>query len=510
MKKIDLLFADELEYTEKINDSYMQDMGLEELAKFLDADAKSYEIFRQTISRPLADAEKIRERQNILKDFIDNPGLAQKLKLICVEIQKNKCQTHYVEAKRILIAYYEILSRSMGVSLELLSWLKNRDIKSATLKDLQSQLECQKQFELLKARIGKIIEYCKTDVFALNIEYGSAFKFRNAQIYQNNQKPHENPENKTNNPILKLFQKKPQNYQAIVANPEAEFYYGDHFIMENEINSISGGVFMYITGVIRDLNKHILSFCDLLARQLSFYIVCLELIEVMKNKNLPTVFPEIDDGKSEIKAKNLYDLGLVLQKNSDDSSVTPNDFDDCGGAYYLISGANQGGKTTFIKSLGIAQLFAQAGIPVAADLYICPIFNNFFSHFSREENEDLNFGKLAEELMRIKASLPKIADNALILFNESFATTTETEGCEIALDIMRALSKTKSKILFVTHNYMLLKNHRELSGAFAQNIKLKSLIVAAGKGPLDRTYRIIEGEPQKEIHTIDFLDSIKK
>jgi len=134
------------------------------------------------------------------------------------------------------------------------------------------------------------------------------------------------------------------------------------------------------------------------------------------------------------------------------------------------------------------------------------VFGNLFSHFPKDEDEDLNFGKLAEELTRIKKSLPQIADNALVLLNESFATTTETEGFDLASDILRALSETKSKVLFVTHNYLLLKNRREVCGSFANGVKLMSLIVAEGESPSERTYRIVEGEPGETIHTVDFLD----
>jgi hypothetical protein len=60
--------------------------------------------------------------------------------------------------------------------------------------------------------------------------------------------------------------------------------------------------------------------------------------------------------------------------------------------------------------------------------------------------------------------------------------------------------------LFVTHNYLLLKNYRKLGESFSNGIKLKSLIVAEGENFSERTYRIAEGEPRETIHTIDFID----
>jgi DNA mismatch repair ATPase MutS len=316
----------------------------------------------------------------------------------------------------------------MAVSLELLSMLKHRDLSSAALADLRAQLDCQKEFGKVKLRIAKITEYCQNKNISLDIEYGSGFKFKSAEIYPVEKAP-ENPENKTNNPILKIFQSKKAKEQEKETGDG--FYYGDHFIVENEINSMLGGALTYVLGIIRDVNRHILAFCDALGKQLSFYIAALDIVKLLENNNVPPVFPEVRGGQSQIKAKNLRDFGLVLQKAADENPhVTPNDFDGDGSSYYLISGANRGGKTTFLKSAGIAQLFAQSGLPVPAERYFCPVFSNFFSHFPKDEDEDLNFGKLAEELMRIKKAMPKIADNALVLLNESFSTTTETEGCD--------------------------------------------------------------------------------
>lgn len=102
-----------------------------------------------------------------------------------------------------------------------------------------------------------------------------------------------------------------------------------------------------------------------------------------------------------------------------------------------------------------------------------------------------------------------MADNALILLNESFATTTEKEGYEIACDVLKALSMASPKILFVTHNYHLLKNIERISKQLENGIKLRSLIVSEGNAPSDRTYKIREGKPQENIYTMDFLKRMK-
>lgn len=505
MKSVDLLLYenDEANHGGGVNDFYIQDMGLERLAEFLDLDSETYEIFMHALQNPLKKAGKIKERQNILRDFLAYPGLAQKLKSICAEIKKNKSEPIKisVENDKMSLCHTDIAG-------ELLSMLKHREFSSRALVDLREQLDSKDKYELVFRRMDRIVEYCNEGKIALDIEYGSGFKFKSAEIRHNGAIPPEKPENKTNNPVMALFQKKAKSKKAEEIG--SGFYYGDHFIVEGEIGEISNGAATYVMGAARELCRHILAFCASLSSQLSFYIACIEIIAFMERGGIKTAFPEICGGSSGIKAKNLCDFGLLLRENAGENCIVPNGFDDAENAWHLISGANQGGKTTFLKSLGIAQLFAQAGLKVPAESYMCPVFGNFFSHFPKDEDEDLNFGKLAEELMRIKRSMPQIADSALVLFNESFSTTTETEGYEIASDILRALSETKSKILFVTHNYLLLQNRFELGKLLSNGAKIKSLIVAKDKNLPGQAYRIVEGEPQEDIETMDFVDSLKR
>jgi len=116
MKNIDLLYFDNNSYTPadagRVNDLYIADMGLEHL-KNLEGffNSEIYEVFINTIKVPLTNAEKIKERQNILKDFMEFPGIAQKMKSICGEIRKNKCESDENEPKYRLIDFQKILYR---------------------------------------------------------------------------------------------------------------------------------------------------------------------------------------------------------------------------------------------------------------------------------------------------------------------------------------------------------------------------------------------------------------
>jgi len=465
-------------------------MGLGHI-KYLDGfkNAEIYSVFINTISVPLKDAKKIKERQNILRDFTEFPDIAPKMKALCDDIKKNKCQSADGEGdpKRRLADYQGILYKSMQISHELASQLKHRNLKSDSLKELRDQLDCREKIDKVKERADRIVRLCLNENISLKLGYGSAFKFKSAGLYSGADKNKKDPRE---NSIFRIFQSKTPQSEDF----SGSFYYNENFLIEAEVEGEKGILPLaapYAAGLLAELNRHILSFCASLSKQLSFYIGCMEIIRFMEYKNIKTVYPEFTSQKS-INFNNLHDFGLLLYKTEEYEENIPvsNDLEDSGTPVHLISGANQGGKTTFLKSVGTAQLFAQAGLKVPAGKYECPVFNNFFSHFPKDEDEDLNFGKLAEELTRIKKDIRRIADNSLVLLNESFATTTETEGFEIASDFLRALCAS-SKIFFVTHNHQLLKKRHEIGG-------IKSLITAEGGSPAERTYKITEGEPSEK------------
>ena len=98
----------------------------------------------------------------------------------------------------------------------------------------------------------------------------------------------------------------------------------------------------------------------------------------------------------------------------------------------VITGANQGGKSTCLRSLGIAQIMMQCGMFVPAAQFEGALYRNNFTHFTRREDQSMNSGRLDEELRRMDAIVRQVTKDSLVLLNESFATTTEKEGSVIA------------------------------------------------------------------------------
>jgi hypothetical protein len=205
---------------------------------------------------------------------------------------------------------------------------------------------------------------------------------------------------------------------------------------------------------------HIRSYFTMLKAELGFYVSCLNLADRLAAKGVPTSFPEPGPlSPVAFSCTDLRDASLELQSQG---AVVGNDVQADGRPLVIITGANSGGKSTFLRSVGLAQLMMQCGLFVTARSYRADVTRGIFTHFIRAEDASMTSGRLDEELRRMSAIADQIGPHCLILFNESFAGTNEREGSEIGRQVVRALLDAKVQVFFVTHRFDFAESfHRQ-------------------------------------------------
>lgn len=255
-----------------------------------------------------------------------------------------------------------------------------------------------------------------------------------------------------------------------------------------------------VANAVAQSGDHVMAFFARLRYELAFYLGCVNLVERLTAKGEPVCVPEpLPLGKTDVTAQGLYDVGLSLRLAA---RAVGNDLAADTKHLIMITGANQGGKSTLLRAIGLAQLMMQAGMPVAAERYRADVRAGVFTHFKREEDPTLTSGKFDEELVRMRDLVSVLPPNALVLCNESFASTNEQEGSEIAREVVRALTEAGMKVVFVTHLFDLadsLYRNRDWSMLF-----LRAERRADGR----RTFRVIEGEPLATSYGRDSYDRI--
>lgn len=230
-----------------------------------------------------------------------------------------------------------------------------------------------------------------------------------------------------------------------------------------------------------------------LRNQIGFYIGCNNLHRALHNLGMETTFPILARHEQAIDLRNLYELSMALTTMK---NPVPNTLcDSC--RLHIISGANQGGKSTFLRSIGIAQVMMQAGMFVPASYYESPLYDNILTHFTRREDCTMNSGRLVEEMKRMDRIISLITSESLILLNESFATTTETEGSQIAENIIQALYDCGVHIYSVTHLFAFAKKMYSKSLDHARFFSAERLTDGT------RTFKMIDHEPTETSYGMD-------
>ena len=233
--------------------------------------------------------------------------------------------------------------------------------------------------------------------------------------------------------------------------------------------------------------EHIGSFFHMLQTELAFYMGCLNLRERLLQLGAPFAFPLASELSSpRFSSEDLYDVCLALNMNQ---RPVGNDIKANGKSLIIVTGANQGGKTTFVRSLGLAQLMMQSGMFAPSASLQLNIVDGVFTHFKREEDATMKSGKFDEELSRMNDIVNILTPRALILFNESFAATNEREGSEIGRQIVSALLERAHKVAFVSHQY-------DFAHSFYASRPDSALFLRADRQEDGRrTFKLVEGEP---------------
>lgn len=254
------------------------------------------------------------------------------------------------------------------------------------------------------------------------------------------------------------------------------------------LRELKGRGVNHVANAVAQSAEHVTAFFHSLQAEVGFYVGCLNLHQQLTDLDAPVCFPDLTQpGSPTLSCRGLYDPCLSLAAGS---RAVGNDVAADGRPLIVVTGANRGGKSTFLRSIGTAQLMLQAGMFVAAAEFSASPAIGTFTHFAREEDDSMTHGKLDEELSRMSRLADVLAPGSLVLFNESFSSTNEREGSEIARQVVRALVDAGVRVCYVTHLYDLAE----------------SLYAARGDDPLflraerlpdgTRTFRMVEGEPE--------------
>ncbi len=253
---------------------------------------------------------------------------------------------------------------------------------------------------------------------------------------------------------------------------------------------------------LKNFKEEFRTFFEQLKFQTAFYVGAIQIVQHIERFGMEYCFPEVCD-RRDLMFEDLKEFVMAIEQRihviGNTTSLKQKDL-------LIVTGANQGGKSTFLRSIGIALIMMQCGLPVTAHSFKSGIFPRIFVHFTRREDSAMNSGRLDEELKRMNDIIEHIGDGSLIMLNESFATTTEREGAVIAYDIIRALQEAGVRILTVTH--LLSFAERVYNETKDDPDSGVAFLSAERRQDGTRTYHMIPGEPTFTSFGLDLYEKI--
>jgi DNA mismatch repair ATPase MutS len=178
-----------------------------------------------------------------------------------------------------------------------------------------------------------------------------------------------------------------------------------------------------------------------------------------------------------------------------------NDVRTEGKTLVVVTGANRGGKSTFLRSAGLAQLMMQCGMAVAASSYAAAVCPAVFTHFKRNEDPAMEGGKLDEELARMSVTVSRITTGCLLLCNEPFSSTNGREGSDIGRQVFLSLISAGVRVIVVTHLFDLAES------LYDQDFGNASFLRAPRQAAA-QPFRLVEGPPEPTAYGEDVYERV--
>lgn len=460
-----------------------------ELNRLLEAMAKNdkflFEVANKAVLLGLTDLDTVIYRQSILKDCLKNTVEISRIYAIATETLESREIYSWGFSSRYPHTLLYASVESMQIYMKMLKKLRRfiddhaSKFESEGFKDLFTTL----QKELSDDYFIRVFDYLKS----LKLRGGTLIS---AQLGEGNKGVHyrlhklEEVEETWWEWLVRLWR---QFFPEQEAKPYTYYLPPQDEAGARALEAMRDRGINVVAHALTESVGHIHGFFKTLQTELAFYIGCLNLHEQLTKKGLPVCFPKpmaIHERRHSFTK--LYDPSLALTKSQ---NIVGNAVSADNKNLVIITGANQGGKSTLLRGVGLAQCMMQCGMFVPAAAFSSNICDGIFTHYKREEDPTMERGKLDEELSRMNVIVENLTSNSMLLCNESFAATNEREGSEIARQVTTALMEKGIKIFFVTHHYDFAHS------MFEKKMEMACFLRAERKEQGERTYKLIEGEP---------------
>ena len=459
--------------------SFARDLNLDQVVAAIAGDREERELITETLYGHLRDASAVRYRQEVFRD-LDNPALLGEIQRFAGRMAEVRAHLNQLTAMQYRYQREGWLLDAAAIYCEavraLAGHLASAEVSSRALLAFRDYLVGY----LASAGFTDLARETKDRKDALGrIRYCTRIKGDRVEVTRYA------GEADYSAVVLKTFERFKQG---------AVKDYLIHYRVQPGMNHVAAQILDQVARLFPEefaaldeyTSRHTAFFDDGIRRayqELQFYLAYLDYIRPLRAAGLSFCFPEVSASSKEVRAVGTFDLALAAKLVTQGTPVVTNDFELEGRERIaVITGPNQGGKTTFARTFGQLHHLAGAGCPVPGSAARLFLYDRLFTQFEREEDLAARTGKLEDDLIRIGAILRAATPDSIVILNETFASTTTRDARFLGTKLLTKVMRLDALCVYVTFV-------DELASLGEQVVSMMSTIVQ--ENPAERTYKVV-------------------
>lgn len=458
--------------------AYFVDLNLDQVIDSITLGRNEYNL-KPFFYTPLHDLKAITYRHEVMQD-LENPALYEPIKVFGQ--QMHTMREHLAKADKLYYVYQKERYFLAAVSIyceavnDLVRDIASVDVKSRGVLAFRTYVTAYAQSDVFTTLMAETqqLEAALADVhYSLLINGGciTVRKYEGEADYSAE--------------VLATFEK---FKQAAVKD------YRVKFRASADMNHIEAKILELVAHLYPDIFSSLDAYCvknshyvdktlGVFDREVQFYLAYLEFIARLKRAGLKFCYPQMSTTDKQIFDMDGFDIALADKLLDEKAPIVCNDFSlEDPERIIVVSGPNQGGKTTFARTFGQLHYLASLGCPVPGREARLFLFDQLFTHFEKEEDITNLRGKLQDDLMRIYAILNRATANSIIIMNEIFTSTALEDAVFLSKQVLERIMQCDALCVCVTFI-------DELASLSEKTISMTSMIVP--ENPAQRTFKIV-------------------
>ncbi len=432
--------------------------------------------------------------QEIMKD-LENANLYQTIETFARHIREMRSKLDSVQKSFFKNEKERLFLDAVSLYISTINSLENNlseiDLKSDGFKNLYEYLKhytSSSTFSLLSEQTSNLIENLDS------VKYQIHIKELRVEVGPVDDESDYSPE--VENTFSK-FQKTTFEDYRIKYLPEVRL---------NQVeDSILKGVALLYPELFRNLEKFTQKNAEFFDkkierfdREVQFYISYLDYISELKKSGLKFCYPEISTTKDALSTEDGFDIALATKLIKEKSSIVCNDFCLNGPERVIvITGPNQGGKTTYARTIGQLHYLANIGLPVPGKKARLFLYDQLFTHFEEEERIEDHRSKLEADLIKANQIVTQCTDNSILIMNEILSSTSLQDAIYLSKELMSKIFELDALCVWVTFI-------DELASLNEKTVSMVSSVIP--ENPSIRTFKIVRQEASGLVYALSITE----